>query len=278
MNTTPDSPTRPLPPLKLGCIGCGNMGGALLRGLALLPELTICAHDHNPARVDALASLGVKNLATPAEVAREAQILLIAVKPVGVRALIDEILPLLTPGHLVLSAAAGITTASLKSAVDDRCPVVRFMPNTPAVVGMGTYALCLEDPLLSADQKAMLPILFDRLGKALVLPEAKFSAFTALVGCGPAYVAYFMDSLVEAGVTLGFPRRQATDLVSWLFAGTARMASQPGAHPALLREDVCSPAGVTIAGTNRLDRDAVRGRIVAAVQAAYARDRELSSS
>ena len=269
--------TTTLPNLRLGCIGCGNMGGALLRGLAVLPELTLCANDHSPARVEALAGLGVKNLARPEDVAREAQILLLAVKPVGIRPLLAQLLPLLRPDHLVLSVAAGVSTAALKEAVANRCPVVRAVPNTPAVVGMGSYAICLEDPLLSEEQKALLPALFDRLGKSLVLPEAKFSAFTALMGCGPAYVAYFIDAMVESGVTLGFTRRQATDMVAWLFAGTAKMAAQPGAHPAVLREDVCSPAGVTIYGTNYLDREAVRGKIVDAVRTAYARDKELAS-
>ena len=142
------------------------------------------------------------------------------------------------------------------------------MPNTPALVGAGVFGI-QEDPALPKDVFAMILDLFGLLGSTIVLPEKKFNAFMALVGCGPAYVFHFMDALAEAGVTMGFTRQEALELVTQLVLGSAKLAVLPGSHPAILREQVCSPAGVTIAAVNHLDRTAVRGHLIDAVLAAY---------
>ena len=138
-------------------------------------------------------------------------------------------------------------------------------------LGQGADREFEEDPALPKDVFAMILDLFGLLGSTIVLPEKKFNAFMALVGCGPAYVFHFMDALAEAGVTMGFTRQEALELVTQLVLGSAKLAALPGSHPAILREQVCSPAGVTIAAVNHLDRTAVRGHLIDAVLAAYAK-------
>lgn len=256
---------------SIGCIGCGNMGGAILGGLAGTPGLELSGYNRSPERLIPLIEKGIREAATIPLLVQNADMILIGVKPGGVRDVLLEARPHLTPGKTVISLASGVTVEALREAVDGRCPVVRVMPNTPALVGAGVFALCLEDPALREETRISVLDLFAVLGSTVVLPEHRFKAFTALVGCGPAYVFHFMDALAEAGVTLGFSRKESLELVTQLVLGSAKLAAVPGSHPALLREDVCSPAGVTIAAINHMDRTALRGHLIDAVLIAHER-------
>ncbi len=256
---------------NIGCIGCGNMGGAILGGLSRLSGVHLFGYNRTPSRLDALKDKGVIAVDTIPALAAQSDLLLIGVKPYLVEQALAEALPALRPETVILSIAAGVSLSDLKKAVQGRCPVVRVMPNTPALVNAGIFALALDDPALGQDGRQATVDLFSALGRVLVLPEGKFPAFTALIGCGPAYVFHFMDALAEAGVTLGFTRQEALELVAQLVLGSAKLAAQPGSHPAILREQVCSPAGVTIAAINHLDRTAVRGHLIDAVLAAHAK-------
>ena len=153
------------------------------------------------------------------------------------------------------------------------CPVVRVMPNTPALVAAGCTAVCLDDPRLSEAQKKLVTELFAAIGKTFPLPEKDFDAFTALAGSGPAYVMYVMEALIESGVYTGLSRPLATDIVLELLRGSVKMAIESGRHVSELREMVTSPAGTTIEALLHLDRSAVRAAIVEAV--AMARDRSI---
>lgn len=254
---------------KIGCIGCGNMGSAILNGLSQLSEIHLFGYNRTRSRLAPLEEKGVTAVDSIPAIAELSDLLIIGVKPYLVKQVLTEALPALRPQTVILSIAAGISLADLKNDIQNHCAVVRVMPNTPALVNAGSFALALDDPALcSADRQACID-LFSSLGQVLVLPEEKFSAFTALIGCGPAYVFHFMDALAEAGVTLGFTRQEALELVTQLTLGSAKLAALPGSHPALLREQVCSPAGVTIEAMNHLDRTAVRGHLIDAVLAAY---------
>lgn len=263
-----------VPAMTVGSIGCGNMGGAVLAGLASLPQLTLLAHDHNAEKIRALGPK-VQACEVLRDLVQTSDVLVLAVKPHTVGALLAQIAPWLGSQQTVVSMAAGISLASLRQGIGGVCPVVRVMPNTPALVGHGTFALCFDDPALPETRQVTLSALFATLGRVMALPEAKFGAFTAFVGSGPGYVFYFMDAMVEAGVTLGFTRQQAADMAAYLFEGSAKLAVHTKTAPATLREQVCSPAGVTLAGTNSLDRQAVRGLIVEAVQAAFEREKAM---
>ena len=259
----------------LGCIGCGNMGSAILRGLSGREGLRLVGCDPSGAKLAALADAGVEGVADIAAAVRASDIVLVAVKPGQVGAVLGAAMPELDSGKVVVSIASGVSVGSLREMSGGRCPVVRVMPNTPAMVGAGVFALCFEDATLDEVRRTLVKELFEALGRVLVLPEEKFNAFTAVVGCGPAYVFHFMEAVVEAAVTLGFPRHEATDMVVALFAGSVKLAATSGTHLSLLREAVCSPAGNTIAAMNQFDRDAVRGRIIDAILAAYRRGQEM---
>lgn len=259
----------------LGCIGCGNMGSAILEGLASCDELKRVAFDTSVSRMNALEQSGIAVMTSISALVEASDIILVAVKPRYVDTVLAEAQSALTQGKVLVSIASGVSIAALRQASAGVCPVVRVMPNTPAMVGAGVFALCFDDPQLPETQAVVIQRLFASLGRVMVLPESRFTAFTAVAGCGPAYVFHFMEAIVESAVTLGFTRQEATDMVTDLFAGSVKLAAESDTHLSLLREAVCSPAGNTIAAMNQLDRSAVRGSIIDAVLAAYARGLEM---
>lgn len=256
--------------MVLGCIGCGNMGGAILRGLAGAEGVTLAGYNRSIARVEALRDeIGLEVFSDALSLAKSADIIILGVKPDQVCDVIEQIRPALNADKVLVSIAAGVTLSAMRNAADGLAPVVRTMPNTPAMVGRGIYGLCLDDAALPATAAQTVQNLFSSIGKVVVLPEEKFEAFTAVAGCGPAYVFHMIEAVIEAAVTVGFTRQDATDMVKELFSGSCALAEQTSMHPSLLREMVTSPAGTTIAGINHLDRTAVRGHIIDAVLAAY---------
>ena len=208
------------------------------------------------------------------ELARKARYVVMAVKPYQIEALLAGMAPDFGPDTVVISVAAGISIARLQAAVGGRCPVVRCMPNTPALVGKGVFALCFDDKVPAAGKEDILRF-FSQLGVCLELPESRFTAFSALIGAGPAYVFGMMQGLVQAGVTLGLGRKECRDMVAALFEGSAVMAARSDTPLMELRDQVCSPGGLTIAGVNVLDRAGLSGLLVDAVLAADQRGREM---
>lgn len=263
--------------LTIGCIGCGNMGGAIMAGLARKGGYDLCGYNRTVARMRPLEDLGVRVMDTPLAVAQAADVLILGVKPYQAAAVLEELRPALTESKTLVSVAAGVSRKRLSDAVGQRCPVVRCMPNTPALVGMGVFALCFEDPDLAESRKDEVREIFNALGVSVDLPESKFTAFSALIGAGPAYVFAMMQGLVQAGVTLGFQHRESREMVAALFGGCAKMTEQSATPLMQLRDDVCSPGGLTIAGVNVLDRAGLAGLLVEAVLAANARGREMES-
>ena len=261
--------------LSIGCIGCGNMGGAILGGLAEHSAHTLYGYNRTQERMRPLLAKGVKAMADISSLVRGSDVIIVAVKPYLMEKTLRQMLPHLHKNKLVISVAAGITMGALHDAVEGACPVVRCMPNTPALVGAGVFALCFEDPALKPEQKEFLMRLFALIGMPLDMSEKYFTAFSAVVGAGPAYVFHFMNAVVQAGVTLGFPRQEAARMVLALFDGSVRMAAASEHSLTDLRDQVCSPGGLTIAAINHLDRTAVRGHIVDAILAADQRGREM---
>ena len=259
----------------IGFIGTGNMGGAIVRGLSARDDVRLLGYDLNKDSLDALAPFGLEAVSTTLELARRSDYVLLAVKPHQVAAVLDEIQGELAKDKCVLSIAAGMRMDALREAAGSECAIVRIMPNTPAMVGAGVFALCLEDTRLDAERAALIKELFAGLGQVHVLPEKQFDAFTALAGSGPAYVFYFMEAVIEAGVTMGLTRAQSTEMTEALFAGSSKLASESDLHVSVLREMVCSPAGTTIAATNVFDEHAVRSAILKGVLRSKERSEEL---
>lgn len=251
--------------IKLGILGCGNMGGAIMRGWAGNPalgtEISLYAYDREP---EFCKHPKVTTVNSAAELAGAVDWLLLALKPQHLPDVLSELKPALVRGKLLISIAAGLTIERLKNISGD-LPVIRVMPNTPALVGQGIFGLCFDDNAVNKEQANLVQRLFASIGSTLVLPENKFNAFTAFSGGGPAYIYYLLDALAEAGVTLGFTRQESTQIAYALSKGSLALAEESGKHLAVLREQVCSPGGTTIEAINHLDRSAVRASIVDAL-------------
>lgn len=261
----------------LGVVGLGNMGSAIVKGLSCRDDLTIVGFDVNEASMKCLGEkCSMVTARSATELASKADYVIVAVKPQYMKPLLAEIGPVLNKeNQCLLSIAAGIRMDQLREDSGTTVPVVRIMPNTPAMIGKGCFAVCLDDAKLSQEQKDFIVSALESLGQVNVLPEQQFDAFTALVGSGPAYVFYFMEAMIEAGVTLGLSRVQATAMTQALCTGSTALVEQSDKHISELREMVCSPAGTTIAATNHMDANAVRATIVEAVNKAYLRSIEL---
>ena len=277
--------------IRLGILGCGNMGGAFVRGIcshaALNAAFSLLVHDPNEKAMLAMREMGAGLAPSALDLAREAEIIMLAVKPQYVPAVLADIAPALSESarandgsaKVVLSIAAGVPLRKIREAIGGVCPVVRVMPNILVEVSQGLFALCFDREGISVGEghKVAVRGLLAGLGHVVEMEEDKINAFTALAGSGPAYVYYFQDSLVEAGVSIGLTREQSSALALGLIKGSALLAEGSGVHPAILREQVSSPAGTTIAGLNHLDRKAVRGHVIDAVTAAYLRAVEMDS-
>jgi pyrroline-5-carboxylate reductase len=260
----------------VGFIGVGNMGSAIIRGLAGRKGVEVHGVDLDKAKLKTLQKdCGLVPQASVKALVSACDYVILAVKPQHAAEAMKQAAPSLTKGRCLVSIAAGLTRDKLKKMSGGKCPVVRVMPNTPALVGAGVFALCLDDPALREAAREFVAGLFAKLGQTYVLEEKFFDAFTGLAGSGPAYVLYFMEALIESGVLMGLPRDKATDITLGLFAGTSKLASEAGQHPSVLREMVTSPAGTTIEALMHLDRQAVRAAIIDAAVASRDRSKAL---
>ncbi len=263
--------------LTIGCIGCGNMGSAILLGFSKNKSLKLMGYDPKAENVAALRGADIEPAKDLEHIVISNNTIILAVKPHLVTKILPLMAPLLTPDKVIISVAAGVSMSMLQEGVQHKCAVVRCMPNTPALVGAGTFAFCFEDSKLTEENKEYILSLFRGIGVCLELPEEKFANFSAFIGAGPAYAFHLMNALVQSGVTLGFSREESRHMIEQLFDGSVRMAKASAQSLPTLRDNVCSPAGLTIAGINHMERTAVSGHIVDAVLAAAKRSKEMES-
>jgi pyrroline-5-carboxylate reductase len=259
----------------LAIIGGGKIGEALLSGLVRrggADGIVVC--ERSPDRAAELARrYGVPALDLAGAAAR-ARVLLVAVKPQDIDTLLGELAAHVDQAHLVVSVAAGVPTARIEAALPDRTPVVRVMPNTPALVDEGMSVLSPGAHASEADLDEAEALLA-AVGQVRRVPESQQDAVTALSGSGPAYFFYLVEAMVDAGILLGLPRALAADLIVQTALGAAVMMRDSGEHPVQLREAVSSPAGTTIAAIRELEKHGVRAALMAAIEAAHARSVEL---
>ena len=260
---------------SLAIIGGGNMGEALLGGLVdaqWAPRESLAVVELLPARRAVLAERYPGVLVTDAVPACEAA--LIAVKPGdapgATRSAVGQ------GARRVLSIAAGVTVATLEQAAGPGVAVVRAMPNTPALVGAGASAIAPGSAAGDADLVWAESIL-SAVGTVVRLQETQLDAFTGLIGSGPAYLYLVTEALIDAGVLVGLPRPAARAAVTQLLVGSAKLLDETGDLPEVLRANVTSPGGTTAAGLRELEQHGVRGAVLAAVEAATARSRELGA-
>jgi len=216
--------------------------------------------------------VGTDNLAA----AKQADLILVGVKPHQVAELIQQIKPALTADKTIVSIAAAVTTSDIEEAAGIDLAVVRAMPNTPSALGAGAAALC-QGRFVSDKQMELAKRIFETVGRVVVIEERLMNAATGLSGSGPAYVYVIIEALAEAGVKVGLPRDVATQLAAQTVFGAAKMVLETGYHPALLKDTVTTPSGCTVEGVLELEKGGLRVTLLNAVEHATARAKELAA-
>lgn len=262
---------------SLAILGAGVMGETVLSGLlrAGWSAEQIIATDRRPERqVELRETYGIRMLSNT-EAAAEADTVILVVKPQDMRDLLAEIAPVVRPGALIVSLAAGVDTASIESQLPNGTAVVRVMPNTPAQVDEGMAAISAGSTS-HAEHLDRVSNILSATGRVVTVPEKYQDAVTAISGSGPAYLFFVVEAMIEAGVHLGLPRDTATELVVQTMLGSAKLLRETGEHPTVLRERVTSPGGTTAAAIRQLEDHKVRAAFMTAMEAARDRSRELA--
>ena len=263
---------------RLAFIGGGNMAEALLRGILaanrMRPE-DILVTDVRDERLGYLkTAYRIAVSSDNAAAARQAETVLLAVKPQHMDGALAELKGAVGETQLLISIAAGISTATIAAPFPYPVRVVRVMPNTPALVLEGVSALARGRHATAQDLETARQ-LFEAVGKVVVVDESLMDAVTGLSGSGPAYVFLIIEALADAGVKVGLPRDVSLALAAQTVRGSARLVLETGKHPGELKDMVASPGGTTIAGLHALEQGAVRAALINAVEAAMRRSQEL---
>jgi len=262
---------------RVALLGVGKLGEALLTGLlrAGRPATDIVVTTRRPERAEQLREQYGVTVATNAEVGALADVVLLAVKPQDMAALLAELAGTVPSDRLVVSMAAGTTTATIEAALEPGTPVVRVMSNTPVLVDEAMSAIsagaCAQEQHLALTEELLRPV-----GQTIRVPESQQDAVTALSGSGPAYFFYLVEAMTDAGILLGLPRQVAHDLIVQTALGSALMLRDSGEHPVRLREAVTSPAGTTISAIRVMEDHGVRAAMLSALEAARDRSRQLA--
>ncbi len=265
--------------MKLGVIGCGKMGTALVQGAirsGVVAAADVVGCDPYETSREAFANVtGARVTTDVAAVAMASDVLLFCTKPQDIAGALREVSNLVAgQSRLVISIAAGVTLAALEAAAADNFRIIRAMPNTPALVGHGAAAYCLGTRATADDAKSA-DALLAAVGLAVQVPEKLMDAVTGLSGSGPAYIYVAIEALADGGVKAGLPRADAIRLAAQTVLGSAAMVLETGEHPAALKDMVTSPGGTTIAGLAALERNGFRSALIEAVGDAARRAAEL---
>jgi len=262
---------------KIGFLGGGNMGEALIRGIVktgIVPPQELFVTDVRLDRLEELSRMyGLHTLSDNALLVRRVDVVILAVKPQILKAVLQEIAPA-TPGKLLVSIAAGVSTTEIRRHLPAGTRLIRCMPNTPALVLEGATALARGRDLAPGDLETAQAI-FEAVGRVVVLEEEHMDAVTGLSGSGPAYIALVVEALADGGVKVGLDRQTAMTLATQTVLGSARLLLETGAHPGQLKDMVTSPGGTSIAGIHTLEAGGLRRTLIDAVERATLRSREL---
>ena len=264
--------------MKIGFIGCGNMATAMLKGILKSGEVEasdmIASAKSDKTREKIEKELGIRKADTNAKVVDFADVVFLAVKPQFLEGVLDEIRDSVKAGQIFISIAPGKTLQWLGERLGENTKVIRTMPNTPAMVGEGMTALCVNE-LVTEEEIALAVKLCDTFGKTEVIPEHLMDAVVGVSGSSPAYVFMFLEAMADAGVAQGLPRKQAYTFAAQTLLGSAKMVLETGQHPGELKDAVCSPAGTTIEAVNTLEKKGFRSAVIEAVTAAAKKNHQL---
>ncbi len=263
---------------RLAVLGAGKMGGILLQAFlksGVVAAENLCATVAHQERAKSLArQLSIPVTCNDAAAAKNADVILLCVKPQAVGEVLQEIRPEIGSEQVVISVAASVPTSYIEERLPAKVPVVRAMPNTPAMVGAGITGICPGSHATS-QHLHMACRLFDTVGKTVTVDEKHMDAVTGLSASGPAFIYIVLESLAEAGVKVGLPRDLATLLAAQTTLGASRVVLETGSHPALLKDAVTTPAGCTIDGILELEEGKLRVTLIKAVVKATQRAKEL---
>jgi pyrroline-5-carboxylate reductase len=266
---------------RLALLGAGKLGEALLRGLidagVVTPDRVTVTAAHAERVAELQGALGVRGTTANAEAARGAGVVLLSVKPQTVAGVLADLRGVLEPQQLLVSVAASVGTAFIEKHLDRPVPVIRAMPNTPALIRSGMTALAAGRHATKGHLDQALA-LFRPLGRTLVIDEKHMDAVTALSASGPAFIYIVIESLAEGGVKVGLPRAVAPELAAQTVLGAGAMVLETGEHPAKLKDLVTTPAGCTIDGILELEEGGLRVTLIKTVVRATERARELLES
>ena len=261
---------------KIAVLGAGKIGESLIAGLVSSGWTDLVATARRGERLAELAErYGIETTLSNADAVRGASVVVIAVKPQDIEALLAEIAGAVAASHTVISIAAAIPTALIERHLGNGVPVVRAMPNAPATVHEGMAGIAAGSHA-TEEHLAVAEDVLAHVGRSVRVAESSMDAVTAVSGSGPAYFALLAESMIEAGILLGLSREISTDLVVQTMLGTAKLLRDEKMHPVELREAVTSPGGTTIAAIRELEQAGVRAAFLNAIQAAMVRSKELA--
>lgn len=264
--------------MKIGFIGLGNMAKAIIGGMLqndMVQRSDIVGSAKTRETREAVrASYGIEIRETNAEVAREAEVLVLAVKPQFFQTVIEEIRGEMANDTLIISIAAGKTLEWIEDAFGREIKLVRCMPNTPALVGAGCTGVCVNDRVLQSEADYSIRLM-ESFGRACLVPEHLMDAVGAVSGSSPAYVFMFIEAMADAAVAAGMPRAQAYEFAAQAVYGSAKLVLESGRHPGELKDMVCSPGGTTIQGVRVLEERGMRGAVIDALTATVEQSKKL---
>ena len=267
--------------LRVAVLGAGKMGGILLQAFLkeqmFAPERIFGTVSHEDRAAALSTQWGVDVSTDNRAAVHKADVILLGVKPFQMPGLLEEIKPELTPKKVLISFAASVKTSTIEQAAGIDIPVIRAMPNTPSMLGAGIAALC-RGKFVTEEQIELAALIFEAVGRTVIVAEKHMDAVTGLSASGPAYIYIILESLAEAGVKVGLPRDVATLLAAQTAMGAAKVVLETGDHPALLKDAVTTPAGCTIDGIMELEEGKLRVTLIKAVVKAAQRAKELAYS
>lgn len=253
---------------KIGFIGCGKMGQAILSGIlssGITPHQQIMISARSSSTLEIVKELYQVNVTSNnLDVISFADIVFLTIKPDQNRSILDEIKPILKENTILISIAAGVTLDDMEIALGDRVKLIRTMPNTPSFVQEGMTAFCANNHV-TENELEIVTILLQSFGKTEEIPESLMDSIPAISGSSPAYVYMFIEALADGGVLQGIPREQAYRLAGQAVLGAAKMVLESGEHPGVLKDQVCTPGGATIEAVAELEQNHFRSAIIQAM-------------
>lgn len=254
---------------KIGFIGAGTMGKAIIKGLinsGYVDKNNIIASEISEASANIVSEeLNIRTTLDNTELVRNSDIIILCTKPFVIKDVLEEVKDDLSEDKLLVSIAAGIGTEFIENITEKNIPVIRVMPNTPALIGEGMAAIC-RGKFTNDEHIDLVNQIFSLVGRCIEVPEKLINAVTGISGSGPAFIYLIIEALADGGVKLGLPKHKAIELAAQTTLGAAKMVLETGKHPSILKDEVTTPGGCTIAGLMVMEENKVRSALSKTVQ------------